>query len=155
VALATCEFDVERLAERATAGFTTATELADTLVRRAGLPFRQAHRVASTVVQLCAADPAQVDVALVAEAARQALGRPVHLDPADLRAALDPWSCVEQRVIPGGPAPSAMQSHLGQLRDKLDGDTAWRAARQAQIEAARDERRRRAGALVGHNDVSR
>src|SRR5437870_9070788 len=104
-ALGACRFDVERLAARATAGFTTATELADTLVRRGGLSFRQAHRVASTVVQLCSADPSRVDAALVAEAARQALGRPVHLDPADLRAALDPWCFVEQRSILGGPAP--------------------------------------------------
>ncbi len=49
-ALATCQFDVQRLAARAGEGFTTATELADTLVRRAGLSFRQAHRVASTAV---------------------------------------------------------------------------------------------------------
>jgi argininosuccinate lyase len=147
VALATCQFDVELLAKRATDGFTTATELADTLVRRGGLSFRQAHRVASTVVQLCGADAARVDVELVAEAARQVLGRPVNLDPADLRAALDPWSFVEQRVIPGGPAPSAMQTHLDQLRQRLNEDSAWRESRQAQIEAARLERHRRAAAL--------
>jgi argininosuccinate lyase len=148
VALGTSAFDVERLAARASEGFTTATELADTLVRQAGLPFRQAHRVASTVVQLCGADPGRVDVELVAEAARQALGRPVQLDPADLRAALDPWSFVEQRTIPGGPAPSAMQAHLDQLRSRLAADVAWRAGREAQIKAARQERQRRAAALM-------
>ena len=107
-ALGTCQFDVKLLASRATTGFTTATELADTLVRRAGLGFRQAHRVASTVVQLSGADSANVTVDLVAEAARQALGRDIRLDPDDLRAALDPWCFVEQRTILGGPAPSAM-----------------------------------------------
>ena len=145
--LATCLFDVERLASRATEGFTTATELADTLVRRGGLSFRQAHRVASKVVQLCGADPNRVDVELVAEAARQALGRPVHLDPADLRTALDPWSFVEHRVIPGGPAPVAMRTHLEQLRERLDTDVLWRKGRHAQIEAARVERQLRAAAL--------
>src|SRR6202165_1188134 len=80
-ALGTCQFDVELLASRATTGFPTATELADTLVRRAGLGFRQAHRVASTVVQLSGADSARVDVELVAEAARQALGRELRLGP--------------------------------------------------------------------------
>src|SRR6266851_1059468 len=147
-ALATCQFDVDRLAVRATEGFTTATELADTLVRRGSLSFRQAHRVASAVVQLCGADPSRVDSELVAEAARQALGRRVHLDPADLRAALDPWCFVEQRTIPGGPAPAAMQIHLDQLRQRLDVDIAWRAGRQAQIETARVERQQRAAALA-------
>ncbi len=39
-ALATCRFDREKLAARATEGFTTATEIADTLVRQSGLSFR-------------------------------------------------------------------------------------------------------------------
>jgi argininosuccinate lyase len=146
-ALSSAQFDIERLAERAAQGFTTATELADTLVRRAGLSFRQAHRVASAVVQLCAADSARVDVQLVAEAARQALGRAIQLEPADLRLALDPWSFVQQRVIPGGPAPSAMEAHLGIMHARLEADIAWREARHTQIEAARTQRRQRVAAL--------
>jgi argininosuccinate lyase len=146
-ALSTCQFDVRRLAERATEGFTTATELADTLVRKAGLAFRQAHRVASAVVQLSSADATRVTVEMVDEAARQALGRTVHLDPSDLQAALDPWAFVEQRVIPGGPAPSAMAAHLIELRRRLQQDIAWREARQAQIVTARQERNRRAAAV--------
>jgi argininosuccinate lyase len=148
MALGTSRFDVELLASRATMGFTTATELADTLVRRTGLGFRQAHRVASTVVQLSGADAARVTVELVTEAARQALGRDIRLDAEDLRAALDPWCFVEQRTIPGGPAPSAMESHLAQMRQRLEADIAWREAREAQIEAARAERQRRVTALA-------
>jgi argininosuccinate lyase len=146
-ALGTCRFDTARLAQRASEGFTTATELADTLVRRAGLPFRQAHRVAAGVVQLSGADPARVTPALVAEAARQALGRPVQLEAADLHTALDAWACVEQRSVPGGPAPSAMRAHLDRLRQRLDADIAWHQARQAQLAAAQAERQQRAAAL--------
>jgi len=146
-ALDSCRFDVKRLADRATDGFTTATELADTLVRRAGLSFRQAHRVASTVVQLSDADPARVTTDLIDAAVCQALGRAVRLDPETVRAALDPWAFVAQRSILGGPAPSAMEAHLLQLRERLAADVAWRESRQAQIESARAERRRRAEAL--------
>jgi argininosuccinate lyase len=42
----------ERMAEQAPRGFTTATELADTIVRETGLPFRTAH----TIVAALAAD---------------------------------------------------------------------------------------------------
>jgi len=46
----TLEVHVDHLRERAISGFTTVTELADTLVRECGLPFRQAHNVVSALV---------------------------------------------------------------------------------------------------------
>jgi argininosuccinate lyase len=103
--------------------------------------------VASGVVQLSSADPARVTPELVAEAAQQALGRPVHLAAGDLHAALDPRACVEQRRVPGGPAPEAVRAHLDQLRERYDADVAWRQARQVQIATAQAERRQRAAAL--------
>jgi argininosuccinate lyase len=145
--LRTCRFDVELLAQRAAEGFTTATELADTLVRCAGLTFRQAHRVASLVVQKSGVDAARVTPDLVAEAASEVLGQPVRLDIDDLRAALDPWAFVERRTHPGGPAPSAIEAHLGSMRDRLAADAVWRESRQSKLEAARRERRARLAAL--------
>lgn len=146
-AVATCQFDRAKLAERATSGFTTATEIADTLVRRAGLSFRQAHKVASAVVRLSNADPTAVTPALVGEAARQAIGREVAFAWEDLEAALDPWAFVRARRVPGGPEPSTVAHHIGQLRARLATDEAWRAARSAQIERATLERHQRALAL--------
>ena len=145
--LSTARFNVELLARRANEGFTTATELADTLVRCAGLSFRQAHRVASRVVQASDTDAARVTPDLVDEAARQTIGRPIRLAEDDLRAALDPWAFVEKRTIPGGPAPAAMQAHLAQLHDRLASDATWRDARQAQIESARATRQHELTAL--------
>ena len=46
----TLQVNVEHLSERAIAGFTTVTELADTLVRECNLPFRQAHGIVSALV---------------------------------------------------------------------------------------------------------
>jgi argininosuccinate lyase len=146
--LATCRFDVARLAARAGEGFTTATELADTLVRRAGLPFRQAHRVASTAVRLCDAEPGRLTAALIAEAAHQALGRPVHLDDSDLTAILDPWTFVQQRQLPGGPAREAVHAHAQDMRELLRVDRRWRVTREAQIESARQERQRLATGVL-------
>jgi argininosuccinate lyase len=42
---------VERLRAAAAGGYSTATDLADWLVREAGLPFRQAHHVTGTIVK--------------------------------------------------------------------------------------------------------
>src|SRR6266496_3138336 len=101
-ALATCEFDREKLAARATEGFTTATEIADTLVRQSGLSFRQAHRVASAIVRRSNGDPSAVITGLVTSAAEEAIGRHVALTSEQLQAALDPWAFVRARTIPGG-----------------------------------------------------
>ncbi len=46
---------VERLRAAAGAGFSTATDLADWLVRRLGMPFREAHHVTGALVKLAEA----------------------------------------------------------------------------------------------------
>ncbi|MCC7369444.1 MAG: argininosuccinate lyase [Chloroflexi bacterium] len=150
-ALATCQFDKERLAARATEGFTTATEIADTLVRHVGLSFRQAHKVASTVVRKAGGEPGGVTTALVSEAATEALGADlgstVNLSAEQLAAALDPWAFVRARTIPGGPAPETVRAHAAQMQATLARDVAWRKAREGQVAAAVAERGRRAAAL--------
>ena len=50
--IAKCTFNQERMADQADGGFSTATELADYLVRR-GVPFRDAHAVAGSIVRGC------------------------------------------------------------------------------------------------------
>ena len=45
-------FDLARMRAAAEAGYSTATDLADWLVREAGLPFREAHHVVGRVVKL-------------------------------------------------------------------------------------------------------
>jgi argininosuccinate lyase len=42
----------ERMQDAAGAGFTTATDLADWMVREAGIPFRQAHHIAGRAVKM-------------------------------------------------------------------------------------------------------
>ena len=49
-AMRLADFDVEKLQARAAEGGTTLTELADTLVRDHGLPFRQAHAIAALLL---------------------------------------------------------------------------------------------------------
>ena len=46
------EFNIDRLREATEEGFTTATDLADWLVRVLGLPFRKAHHITGELVRL-------------------------------------------------------------------------------------------------------
>jgi argininosuccinate lyase len=50
--LSTLEFQLERMREAAASGFSTATDLADWLVREANVPFREAHHITGRAVKL-------------------------------------------------------------------------------------------------------
>ncbi|RZO38915.1 MAG: argininosuccinate lyase [Rhodospirillaceae bacterium] len=50
--MANVAFDRDRLADAAGEGFTTATDLADWLVREAGVPFRESHHITGRVVAM-------------------------------------------------------------------------------------------------------
>ena len=47
----TCRFDAEQMRAAAAAGFSTATDLADWLVREANVPFREAHHITGRAVK--------------------------------------------------------------------------------------------------------
>ncbi|MFV2091756.1 MAG: argininosuccinate lyase [Hyphomicrobiales bacterium] len=53
--------DKAGMATRAGAGFSTATDIADWLVREAGLPFRQAHHATGAIVARAEADGCRLD----------------------------------------------------------------------------------------------
>jgi len=91
----------ETLAKAAGGGFSTATDLADWLVRVADLPFRQAHHVTGTLVSQ--AEAKGVDLHELSLADMQAV------DPAitqDIYSVLSVESSVASRTSFGGTAPS-------------------------------------------------
>ena len=148
---ATLQVDRASLAARAGARFTTSTELADTLVRDHGLPFRSAHAVVAAVVRSALArglDAPDITPAMVDQAAEATIGRAIGIAPERLRAALDPWGFVRRRAIPGGPAPETMRASLRALAERLATDRVWLATERDRLAAADAERRRRAAALA-------
>lgn len=126
--LASATWNVEHLAGRVTEGFTTATELADTLVREARLPFRMAHRVVGQLVreaQRAGVKPQNVNAAHLDAAAMSALGHPLGLSDEVVSQALDARHFVAIRDIPGGPAPKAVAAVLERQSGQLARDVAW------------------------------
>ncbi len=126
--LASASWDVERLAARAAEGFTTATELADTLVREKHLPFRTAHRVVGQLVRDALAQnltPRDIHTTHVDAAAQKVLGHTLGLPDQIVREALDARHFVTLRAIPGGPAPQAMSKVIARQATQLGHDAAW------------------------------
>ena len=81
------------MAELAGANFTQATDMADIIGLESDLAFRTAHRIVGTLVRLASErhlTPADVTPALLDEAARQVIQRPLGFSAAQLQALLDP-----------------------------------------------------------------
>jgi argininosuccinate lyase len=137
-AMTGAELAVDRMRERAGAGWVTATELADTLARGHGVPFGTAHAIVVELVR----DAARPDEGLserLARATRAALGREVRIDEASLAVLLSPEHFVAVRRAPGEPAPEATTVALAQAIASLEGDReAISQARARLVEAAQD-----------------
>ena len=139
----TLALNAAHLAARAGEGFTTATELADTLVRTAGLPFRLAHKIVAGMVQEAVRSgvpSTQLTLAMLQRAAQQVLGSEVALSEAQFRQALDPAHFVQVRSGPGGVAPAATAALLDSAQAGIDDNTAWLAAAYARLAAASEHR---------------
>lgn len=111
------------LRNQAGEGFTTATELADMLVRETGLPFRLAHKVVASMVQAAVKaglPSSQLTLDLLQTSAHQVLGHKLALDEAQFRQALDPAHFVAIRGGEGGVAPAATAALLDSLQVKQD-----------------------------------
>jgi argininosuccinate lyase len=108
-----CEVNTIRMAERAAADFLTVTELADTLVRREGVSFREAHQLVSAGVrELHGNYSAHAMVEAVEALAPLHFGRALGTSHEELLEALDPLHFVAIRCAPGGPAPEAIRPAL-------------------------------------------
>ncbi|MEL6366073.1 MAG: argininosuccinate lyase [Pseudomonadota bacterium] len=106
----------ERMAAAAGVGHTTAVDLADLLVRRAGLPFREAHHVVGRLVALADARGTSLSDLPLAEAQ----GVSASVD-AEMLAALDPAASVRSRAHVGGPAPEVVRAEMDRWRTALGG----------------------------------
>jgi argininosuccinate lyase len=132
--------DTARMASAARRGFGSATELADVMVREAGLSFRLAHSVVAVVVREAlaagqAADAIRSDD--LDRAARAVLGRPLGIAEAAVREALDPAENIRARAVLGGPAPARMQAMLAARQQALAADAAAIGAVRTRLEEAR------------------
>ena len=105
-ALESASFDTQALARSASVGWITLTELADTLTRDQGLPFKTAHQIASRLADAGGASPSTPPAALLRRISSEVAGREIVYTDAQLTEILSPERFVEIRRTPGGPASS-------------------------------------------------
>jgi argininosuccinate lyase len=134
------KFNLPRLETSSGAGFSTATEIADSLVRITGMPFRTAHRIVGRI----AASGTRPGLAELDEIALEIAGfRASERDfsEADLERALDPKSNVALRANIGGPAPAETERMVRERLVRIESGEERLSGRRSRVEKALGELR--------------
>ena len=104
----------ESLSASAASGFSTATDLADWLVRELGLPFRDAHHVTGTLVAMAEASNRDLPDLTLAEM------QSVHADiRQDVFEVLGVENSVRSRMSYGGTAPEQVRAQVARWKNAL------------------------------------
>jgi len=106
--------NAETMAAAAGAGYATATDLADWLVRTLGLPFREAHHLTGAAVKAAEADG--LDLADLPLAALQALDPRITAGVYDV---LTPRASAASRTSYGGTAPDQVLAQVARWQEIL------------------------------------
>jgi len=136
IAARTVEPEAALLLDRARRNYSTATDLADALVRDADMDFRTAHHVAGGVVRALidqGLGAHEATVAMVDAASGDIAGRAAGLSAAQLSRALDPTQAVASRTLPGGTAPAEVRRMAAAMRAKLNDDATQAATWPTQL----------------------
>jgi len=110
----TIEFVPQRMADAAALGFSTATDLADWLVREAGVPFREAHHITGRAVK--AAEDRDCDLADLPLDALKEIDARIDERVFDV---LSVDASVRSRVSYGGTAPERVREQVAAAKEKL------------------------------------
>ncbi|MEA5037332.1 Argininosuccinate lyase [bioreactor metagenome] len=105
--ISTAEFNVPAMKKQASVGNTTATELADFLVREYGIPFRTAHNIVGRAVKLGSLELDVVDAA--AEDLASISLKERGLTEETIKKVLHPATILRQKQSFGSPNPKMMK----------------------------------------------
>ncbi len=114
----TMKIKKENMRKASGAGFMTATELADTIVRTTGIPFRTAHHIVGTVAKTGKTPTLSLLDELSSKIINEKLSEK-GLSEKDVKQALDPVENVKKRAVMGGPAPKETKRQIVVIKRKL------------------------------------
>lgn len=129
----------ETMLRRAAQGFSTMTELADVLVRKFSISFRQAHDIiAETTTQALDEGKSanQITVDMIKDAALKRLGRQLDVTNTELQLAVDPLENVKRRKVLGGPAPEEVKRMIGDRWNRVNIETSRHVERLEKVSKA-------------------
>jgi argininosuccinate lyase len=120
-------------------GFSTMTDLADTLVRNHNLSFRQAHDVIASMTTRAILEGKTIDhftIDMLKKASLESIGRELGISEEELKLAIDPLKNVMRRKIVGGPAPEEVKRMIDDRHVKFNLNVSQHKKRQEKLEMA-------------------
>jgi len=111
---ATMTVKTDRLRRAASEGFINATDCADYLVKK-GMPFRDAYTCVGRLVHYCIEKGKTLETLTLEEykAVSASFDEGVYQ-------AIDLMTCLNGRMVPGGPAPEMVKNHIAHMRALLN-----------------------------------
>lgn len=113
---------------RAANNYSTVTGLADTLVKKCGLSFREAHHIVGSMVLEAIESKkgiAGMTGALLSAVSQEYLGREVYLADEEIKNVLEPMNNIESKETFGGPQHASVNRMLQRSADKLNEEKSW------------------------------
>lgn len=132
--ISTARFNEKRMKELAESGYSTATELANYLVRE-GLPFRRAHEITASVVRELYSRG--IDFSNIKETRRLLSRYGIEATEKKLKELLDPRKAVEANRSLGGTSPKEVKRLIQELKKKNLDALADTREKKKRIEEAR------------------
>ena len=144
------EFLGDRMRDHVHAGFATVSEVANMLVVRAEIPFREAHEIVGLAVRKCIAEKGKALTPAGVRAAARELGHgSLKVDDDDIVRSMDPQEFVRRMDSAGGASPAQLRiQYLAWRRQVLD-DRGRITAKRQQYDSADHELVRRARRVAG------
>ncbi len=136
---ATLKVNSKRMARGLEESFTQATDLAEVFMQAHQLDYRTAYRIVGRVARQMHAEKKttrEITPELIADCAREILGRPLQLAETELAAALDPALIVRTRTGTGGAAPARVQEMIEECRRDSVALRAWVDETERRVERA-------------------
>jgi argininosuccinate lyase len=135
--LKSATFKIETLRKRAEENFITVTELADTIVRRENLSFRNAHHIVAKSVKDAIEAKSEITHDILQAAAREVIGKELSLSAEETVQSMSAANFVGIRTIYGGPAPEETRRALQVERERAEMDERWFAEKTMFLDNAR------------------
>jgi argininosuccinate lyase len=134
--------DAERGVELSRRNFSTATELADALVRYGGIDFRSGHSISSAATDWLRENhktPAEMDGSILEQLSERITGRKISLSPEQFQNALSPEHFIEIRDNLGGPAEGSVRAMIRSCAERLKQDETWIEGIESRFRSALEE----------------
>lgn len=117
--LSSIKINKKRGIELAKSNFSVATDIADLIVKKRKLPFRVAHKIVGKLVSKCIDEgikPSEINSKILDEVSKNVIGKKLNIKDEELKKVIDPFECIKQRNIVGGPSPKAVEKSIISLQ---------------------------------------